>query len=68
MEMIPYIEKELQRGSKMMSITRHMLNLFKGERGGRIWRRKVGALSAKGQTDVEVLRQVIVEMQRSKVS
>ena len=68
MEMIPYIERELQRGSKMMSITRHMLNLFKGERGGRIWRRKVGALSAKGQTDVEALRQVIVEMQRSKAS
>ena len=67
-EMIPYIERELQRGSKMMSITRHMLNLFKGERGGRIWRRKVGALSAKGQTDVEALRQVIVEMQRSKAS
>lgn len=68
MEMIPYIERELQRGSKMMSITRHMLNLFKGERGGRIWRRKVGALSAKGQTDINALRQVIVEMQRSKAS
>ena len=59
--------KKLQRGSKMMSITRHMLNLLR-VRGGQIWRRKVGALSAKGQTDVEALRQVIVEMQRSKVS
>ena len=67
LEMIPYIERELQRGSKLMSITRHMLNLFKGVRGGRIWRRNVGALSAKGQTDIEALRQVIIEMQKSHV-
>jgi tRNA-dihydrouridine synthase A len=68
MEMLPYIETKLQSGTKMMSITRHMLNLFKGERGGRIWRRKVGALSAKGKTDVNALRQVIIEMQHSKNS
>ena len=30
-----------------------MFNPFKGERGGRIWRQQVGALSAKGQTDVQ---------------
>lgn len=67
LKMVPYIEKELQKGTKMMSITRHMLNLFKGVRGGRIWRRKVGALSAKGKTDVQALRQVIIDMQCSEV-
>ena len=68
LDMIPYIEQELQRGSKMMSITRHMLNLFKGERGGRIWRQQVGSISAKGQTDVQALKKAILDMEQYKHS
>jgi tRNA-dihydrouridine synthase A len=37
--MRPYIAEELARGTWLSRITRHMLGLFHGEPGGRLWRR-----------------------------
>ena len=36
---IPYIERELARGTFLSRITRHMLGLYHGEPGGRLFRR-----------------------------
>lgn len=35
----PYIEKELSNGTRLSSMTRHMLGLFNGRPGARMWRR-----------------------------
>ena len=35
----PYVEAELKRGLRLSSMTRHILGLFQGVRGGRVWRR-----------------------------
>lgn len=37
--MLPYIEAHLDVGGKLGSVTRHMLGLFAGKPGARIWRR-----------------------------
>ncbi|MEM8631022.1 MAG: tRNA dihydrouridine(20/20a) synthase DusA [Pseudomonadota bacterium] len=37
--MLPYIEHELSAGTRLHSITRHMLGLFAGRPGARGWRR-----------------------------
>jgi len=37
--MKPYIAEELARGTWLSRITRHMLGLYHGEPGGRLWRR-----------------------------
>ena len=37
--MIPYIERELKRGTQLKHITRHMLGLYQGIPGARHWRR-----------------------------
>ncbi len=37
--MVPFIERELARGTPLSRITRHMLGLFQGEPGARTWRR-----------------------------
>ncbi len=37
--MIPYIEERRATGTPVKSITRHMLGLYQGQRGGRVWRR-----------------------------
>ena len=34
----PYVESQLQRGVYLKHITRHVLGLFAGERGGRAFR------------------------------
>ncbi|MCH2164169.1 MAG: tRNA dihydrouridine(20/20a) synthase DusA [Marinovum sp.] len=37
--MLPYIEGQLSQGTRLHSITRHMLGLFAGKPGARAWRR-----------------------------
>jgi tRNA-dihydrouridine synthase A len=37
--MLPYIQAHLDGGGKLSSVTRHMLGLFAGRPGARIWRR-----------------------------
>jgi tRNA-dihydrouridine synthase A len=38
-QMLPYIEGHLSAGGKLNQITRHMLGLFAGQPGARLWRR-----------------------------
>jgi tRNA-dihydrouridine synthase A len=38
-QMIPYIEEQLSKGTRLNQITRHMLGLYMGEPGARYWRR-----------------------------
>ncbi|WP_236045119.1 MULTISPECIES: tRNA dihydrouridine(20/20a) synthase DusA [Pseudooceanicola] len=37
--MLPYIEAHLSAGGKLAQVTRHMLGLFQGRPGARVWRR-----------------------------
>lgn len=37
--MLPYIQNHLDQGGKLIQVTRHMLGLFHGLPGGRMWRR-----------------------------
>jgi tRNA-dihydrouridine synthase A len=38
-QFIPYVELQLQHNVKLSNMTRHILGLFQGQKGGRIWRR-----------------------------
>ena len=42
--MLPYIERQMAQGQRLHGMTRHMLGLFHGEPGGRIWRRRLGEM------------------------
>lgn len=55
-KMIPYIEQWMKKGVKMMSITRHMLQLFAHRKGAKLWKRELGGASAKNCADVDRLR------------
>ncbi|MBL8531654.1 MAG: tRNA dihydrouridine(20/20a) synthase DusA [Hyphomonadaceae bacterium] len=39
MQFLPYIEARLREGTPLHAMTRHMLGLFNGVPGGRLWRR-----------------------------
>ena len=61
--MLPYIERELNQGSPLKHITRHMLGIFQGIPGARHWRRhlseygpRAGASSSAG---IEVITQAL---------
>ncbi len=38
-QFIPYIEQQLSHNVKLSSITRHILGLYQGQKGARMWRR-----------------------------
>ena len=54
-EMVPYIEKHLQNGGRLNQITRHMLGIFSGQPGARLWRRNISEEAHKKDADVNIL-------------
>jgi tRNA-dihydrouridine synthase A len=58
-KMIPYIERKMTEGVRMMSITRHMLQLFSHRSGAKLWKREVGTASAKTRADLTVLKSLL---------
>jgi tRNA-dihydrouridine synthase A len=55
MRMVPYIERELARGEKLSSITRHMLGLVQGLPGARLFRRHLTEQAIRPGAGVEVI-------------
>jgi tRNA-dihydrouridine synthase A len=55
MAMLPYVEQQIARGVRPWSIARHMLGLFQGQPGGRIWRRYLSQNGTKADAGVELL-------------
>jgi tRNA-dihydrouridine synthase A len=50
-----YAEAELGRGTRLSSISRHLLNLYTNQPGARAWRRHLSTHAAKPNAGVEVL-------------
>ncbi|MGM0541528.1 MAG: tRNA dihydrouridine(20/20a) synthase DusA [Pseudomonadota bacterium] len=55
--MKPYIENHLSNNGKLNHVTRHMLGLFHGLPGGRIWRRHLSEHAFKAGAGIEIVEQ-----------
>jgi tRNA-dihydrouridine synthase A len=66
--MIPYIERELQRGSRLKHITRHMLGLFQGVPGARHWRRHLSENAPRADAGSEVVIEALEKLARASDS
>lgn len=53
--MLPYVEQQISQGARVWNIARHMLGLFQGQAGGRIWRRYLSQNGTKKDAGVELL-------------
>jgi tRNA-dihydrouridine synthase A len=67
-KLLPYIEDQLRNKVRLSSITRHIIGLFQGEKGGRRWRRylsenahKEGASASVVMDALAVINAVISE-------
>jgi tRNA-dihydrouridine synthase A len=54
--LIPYIERELTRGTRLNAITRHVLGLFRGGPGARAFRRYLATEAIKPGAGIATLR------------
>ncbi|MEM9055139.1 MAG: tRNA dihydrouridine(20/20a) synthase DusA [Pseudomonadota bacterium] len=55
----PYIEAQLEAGTRLSSITRHMLGLFNGRPGARLWRRNLSEKAPKPGAGMDVLEEAL---------
>ena len=55
----PYIAARLEEGVRLSSITRHMLGLFNGRPGARLWRRTLSELAPKPGAGLAVLEEAL---------
>jgi tRNA-dihydrouridine synthase A len=67
--MLPYIEQQMTLGQPLHRITRHMLGLFHGKPGGRIWRQVLSTEGGRHGADATLLLRALatVEEQAAKV-
>ncbi len=55
----PYVEEQLAQGVYLGHITRHILGLFHGQRGGRQFRRYISENAHKSGAGIDVLKQAV---------
>jgi tRNA-dihydrouridine synthase A len=60
--MLPYIDHWTSRGTRLHSITRHMLHLFHGQPGSRAWRRHLTENDCKPGAGVEVVVAALAQL------
>lgn len=54
-ELLPYIQMQLKNGVRLNSIARHILGLFHGEYGARLWRRYLSENAFKENADEQII-------------
>jgi tRNA-dihydrouridine synthase A len=57
--LFPYIEREMRSGARLHDITRHLLGLFRGVPGARLFRRHLATEGVKHGAGMTVLRQAL---------
>jgi tRNA-dihydrouridine synthase A len=63
----PYVERELARGVRLHSITRHILGAFHGVPGARAFRRHIATHAVKPGADIAVLRDALAQVMDARV-
>jgi tRNA-dihydrouridine synthase A len=64
--MMPYIARELERGTRLSAITRHMLGLFRAVPGARAFRRHLATEAVKAGAGVDVLAAALSHVMDSR--
>jgi tRNA-dihydrouridine synthase A len=62
---IPYVEGRLKDGVRLNQLTRHLLGLFPGRPGARLYRRHLATEAMKPGAGIEVIRAAVAEVARA---
>jgi len=64
----PYIAACLDQGTRLSAITRHMLGLFNGQPGARLWRRTLSEKAPKPGAGLDVLDEALEAVDRRQIA
>ena len=67
-QLIPYAERLVAKGTPLHALTRHVMGLFQGQPGGRLWRRYLSENTPRRGDDPQVLAEAlaVVEAEQAK--
>jgi tRNA-dihydrouridine synthase A len=58
-KLIPYIEQQLKNNIKLSNMTRHILGLYQGQKGARIWRRYLSENAHRSNAGIEIINEAL---------
>lgn len=58
-QMLPYIEQHVADGGRVWHVARHMLGLFQGQPGGKMWRRYLSQNAPKRNNDPQLVLEAL---------
>ena len=64
----PYVERELARGTRLHDMTRHLLGLFAGRPGARLYRQKLATQATRPGAVLSVLREAVGAVAREALA
>ena len=70
-KLIPYAERLVAQGTPLHALTRHVMGLYQGQAGGRLWRRHLSENAPKRGDDPRVLQEaldVVIEQQNLRAA
>ena len=62
--MLPYVEAHVAAGGRLHVVSRHLLPLFGGQPGGRLWRRLISENACHASAGVEVIERALAAVPR----
>jgi tRNA-dihydrouridine synthase A len=62
--MMPYIARQLEQGVPLHAIARHMLGLYHGQPGGRMWRQVLSTEACRRGAGLEVVERALMVVER----
>ncbi len=60
----PYLARELEKGTRLADMTRHLLGLFAGRPGARLYRRHLSTFAPRRGAGLDVLRDAVAHVRR----
>lgn len=64
-QMIPYIQNHIDQGGRFWHVARHMLGLFQGQPGGKLWRRYLSQNAPQRNTDPSLMLEALTQQQEA---
>ena len=60
----PYVARQLEQGTRLADMTRHILGLFAGRPGARLYRQRLSTLAPRPGAGLAALRQAVEAVRR----
>ena len=67
-QMLPYIKKETQKGTRLNKIMRHTIGLFHGEKGSRYWKKYLSKNMCVREADLQKINHIMDHIKKNNIA